>query len=51
MAHKVKVSRKKEKALQKRLLSKTLTDDDYELLIEIVKESIELGIIPAKTDD
>jgi hypothetical protein len=51
MAHKVKVSRKKEKALRKRLLSKTLTDDDYELLVEIVKESIELGIIPSKTDD
>jgi hypothetical protein len=51
MAYKMKVSRKKEKALRKRLLSKTLTDDDYELLVEIVKESIELGIIPSKTDD
>jgi hypothetical protein len=50
MAYKMKVSRKKEKALRKRLLSKTLTDD-YELLVEIVKESIELGIIPSKTDD
>ena len=48
MAHKVKVSRKKEKALRKRLLSKTLTDDDYELLIEIVKESIESGSSPRR---
>jgi hypothetical protein len=51
MAKKLKLTRKKEMALRKRLLSKTLTDDDYELLIEIVKESIELGIIPKKTDD
>jgi len=51
MARKVKVSRKKEKALPKRLTSRTLKDDDYALLAEIVEESIELGIIPAKTDD
>ena len=48
MADKLKVSRKKEKALLKRLQSKTLTDDDYELLAAIVQESIELGIIPSE---
>ena len=50
MAH-LKISRKKVKALVKRLLAKTLTEDDYALLREIVKESMELGIIPKKTDD
>jgi len=51
MARKVKLSLKKEKALLKRLTSRTLKDDDYALLAGIVEESIELGIIPAKTDD
>ncbi len=51
MARKVKLSLKKEKALLKRLLSKTLKDDDYGLLAKIMEESIELGIIPGKADD
>ena len=48
MARKVKLSLKKEKALLKRLTSRTLKDDDYSLLAGIVEESIDSGSSPPR---
>lgn len=54
MARKLKVPIKKAEELRKRLLTKTLTEDDFKLIEEILEESIEIGlvrIVPPKEND
>jgi len=48
----LKVSLKKVKELKKRIAAKTLTEDDFRLIEEILEESIEIGLIaPPKKHD
>jgi hypothetical protein len=45
MVKKLKVPPEKVREVKKRLLSNTLTKDDYTVLLTILDESIELGLV------
>jgi hypothetical protein len=54
MAKGLKIPIKKVKEVKKRLLTKTLTEDDYKVLKDMLDESIEIGlvrIVPPKDND
>jgi len=45
MAKGLKIPIKKVKKVKKRLLTKTLTEDDYKVLRDLLDESIEIGLV------
>ncbi len=45
MAIQLKVPPEKVEEVKKRLLTNTLTDEDCKVLLEIVDESVELGLV------
>lgn len=54
MAKGLKIPIKKVEEVKKRLLAKTLTEDDYNVLKNLLDESIEIGlvrIVPPKKND